>query len=349
MRIAIIGTRGGGGIATHINELSRQLEMHGNRVALISPRNLAPPLALARYVRKLAAGYDIVHVHGDYDIPGLMAGVVTTKALGGGTVFTTHGTGSRYWRPGKRWGALWKASARRFDVIISVSEYVRRRLVQILGENPPKHYTIYNGVDTSFFSPIRSSSDEKSRLGLSGKYVILYLGRLAPSKGTTYLLQAMPSLKNEIRNSILVVGGQGELNDELRNEAIRLGVSDAVDFRGFVPQELLVSYYGACDVVVIPSIVEAMGIVPLEAMSMKKPVIGARTGGIPELLNDGPTGLLVPPKDPAAIANAVIALHDNPVLATELGEKGRVLVEEKFGWERIADQTLEAYSCALSS
>ncbi|MDA4123969.1 MAG: glycosyltransferase family 4 protein [Thaumarchaeota archaeon] len=348
MKIAMIGARGGGGIATHINELSRQLELRGNSVALISPRHLSPPLALARYVKKLAAGYDIVHIHGDYDVPGLIAGLLATKALGGGTVFTTHGTGSRYWRPGKRWGALWKDSAKRVDVIISVSEYVRRRLAQVLGENPPKHHTIYNGVDTRFFSPAEDSSEAKRELGVSGKYVLLYLGRLAPSKGISYLLRAMPSLKNEIRNVMLLVGGRGEMEGDLRREAVELGVSDVVEFRGFVPQELLVSYYGASDVVVVPSVIEAMGIVPLEAMSMKRPVVGARTGGIPELLTNGRTGFLVPPRDPEAIANAVKTLHENRELAAQLGENGRMIVEKRFSWERIAQETLEAYADALS-
>jgi len=348
MKIAIIGTRGGGGIATHINELSKRLEVQGNSVSLISPLHLPPPLALARYVRKLRAGYDVIHVHGDYDVPGLMAGIVTTKVFGGGTVFTTHGTGSRYWRSGKRWGALWKDSAKHYDVIISVSNYVRRRLVQVLGENPPKHYTIYNGVDTTFFTPVKDPSEAKRALGVSGRYVVLYLGRLATSKGVSYLLRAMPAIREKVQGVVLLVGGRGELEDELRKEAAEWGVKDVVDFRGFVPQELLAQCYAACDVLVVPSIIEAMGIVPLEAMSMKKPVIGAKTGGIPELVKDGLNGIIVPPRDPSAIADAVIRLHDNPSFAAELGENGRLMVEREFTWDKIAQETLEAYSYALS-
>jgi glycosyltransferase involved in cell wall biosynthesis len=348
MRIAMIGPLRDGGIPTHINELSRHLRMRGNHVTLISPSHLAPPLAVARYVRKLTSDYDIVHVHGDYDIPALVAGLLATKAVGGGIVFTTHGTGSRYWHPGKRWGALWRNSAKRVDVVISVSEFVRRRLVQVLGENPPKHYTIYNGVDTNFFSPVEDSSEVKRALGVSGKYVLVYLGRLATSKGIAYLLRAMPSLRNEIRDVTLLIGGKGELEAELRREAVDLGVSDVVEFRGYIPQELLPKFYGASDVVVVPSIVEAMGIVPLEAMSMKKPIVGARTGGIPELLTNGPTGFLVQPRDPKAIADAVKSLHDNPHLAAEFGENGRIVAEKRFSWEKVAQETLEAYADALA-
>jgi len=348
MRIAMIGDRGGGGVATHINELSKQLETQGHTVTKISPRRLVPPLAVARYLRKLVAGYDIIHVHGDYDVPGLMAGLAAAKAFGGGTVFTTHGTGTRYWRAGKRWGALWRDSARRFDAIVSVSEYVRRRLVQVIGENPPKHYTVYNGVDPSFFSPLKNSAEAKRALGFHGRYVVLYQGRLAPSKGIAYLLQAVPFLRDRIRNLAVVIGGQGELDMELKQDTRRLGVADVVEFKGFVPQDILPLYYGASDVVVVPSVIEAMGIVPLEAMSMKKAVIGAKTGGIPELVVTGRTGLLVPPRDPEAIADAVIELHDRPEVAAELGENGRNMILERFSWEQIARETLKVYSLARS-
>ena len=346
MRIAMIGPRGGGGIATHINELTRQLEIRGNLITLVSPAQLPSPLAIARYVKKLASGYDIVHVHGSYDVPALMAGLIATKALGGGTVFTTHGTGSRYWRPGKRWGGLWRESAKRTDVIISVSKFVRRRMVQVLGENPPRHYTIYNGVDTDFFNPAKDSSIAKRALGVSGKYVLLYIGRLASNKGIGHLLSAMPSLRNEIRDVTLLIGGQGGMEGELRREAVRLRVSDVVEFRGYVPRELLPTYYGASDVVVVPSTYEPGGIIPLEAMSMKKPVIGAKTGGIAESLVNGVTGFLVPPGSPAAIADAVKRLHDDPDLAAELGQNGRIMVVKRFTWEIAAQETLKAYSDA---
>ena len=336
-------------MATHINELSRQLEKHGNHVEFISPRRISPPLALARYVRKVASGFDIVHVHGSYDIPALYAGLVAAKTLGTGTVYTTHGTGSRYWRPGKRWGGMWRESAKRFDAIVSVSGFVRRRLVQILGENPPRHYTIFNGVDTTFFSPSMATSDAKELQGVGGRYVMLYVGRLASNKGIGHLIRAMPSIKSEIGNVTLIVGGKGELEGELKREALSLGVSDVVVFRGYIPQELLPRYYEASDVVMVPSTYEPAGIVPLEAMSMKKPVVGASAGGIAESVADGYSGLLVPPGDSKAIVQAVRRLHGEPELAGVLGRNGRDLVLKRFSWEVAASQTLKVYESVLSS
>jgi glycosyltransferase involved in cell wall biosynthesis len=348
MRIAMIGPRGGGGIATHINALSKQIRGRGNDVTLISPARLSPPLAVARYVKKLASGYDIVHIHGSYDVPALVAGLIATKAGNGATVFTTHGTGSRYWRPGKRWGGLWRESSKRVNAVISVSEFVRRRMVQILGENPPLHFTIYNGVDSEFFRPSPDSFEAKDTLGVSGRYVLLYLGRLASNKGIGHLIGAMPSIRKDIHDATLLIGGQGEMEPKLRSEAARLGVSDVVEFRGRVSQELLPSYYSASDVVVVPSTYEPGGITPLEAMSMKKPVIGSRTGGIAESLTDGVTGVLVPPGDQDAIAAAVKRLHDNPSVATAMGENGREMVIKRFNWETTAQETMKAYSAALS-
>jgi glycogen(starch) synthase len=335
MKVVMIGPRGGGGIATHIAELSRQLEMRGHRVTFVSPIRRRAPLAVARYVKKLAARYDIVHVHGSYDISALVAGLAATRSLGGGTVLTTHGTGSRYWKPGRRWGALWKDSASRVDVIISVSEFVRRRMVQIVGENPPKHRTIYNGVDYDFFSPVEDSSNAKLALGVSGRYVVLSVGRLASNKGIGYLLGAMPMIRKDIPEVTLLIGGKGEMEGELRRESARLGISDVVDFRGYVPQERLPELYAASDAVVVPSTYEPGGITPLEAMSMMKPVVGARTGGIAESVNDGTTGLLVPPANPGAIAAAVKRLHGDPEFAANLGKNARTFVVERFGWERV--------------
>ena len=344
----MIGPRGGGGIASHINGLSKELERLGNQVSYLPPRQISSPLAVARYVRKLSAGFDVVHVHGSYEITGLTASVVASKALGIGTVYTTHGTGSRYWRQGRRWGGLWRETARRFDVVISVSEFVRKRMVEVLGENPPVHCTIPNGVDPRFFSPSMDPWEAKNAAGVPGGYVLLYLGRLARNKGIGHLLRATSLLRKEMKDVVLIVGGKGEMEEELRRDAAAYGISEDVKFRGYVPEDLLPAFFSASDVVVVPSTYEPGGIVPLEAMSMKRPVIGTRVGGIAESVADGETGLLVPPGDPEAIASAVRELRRSPGLSERFGENGRSLVERKFTWEKVARETLGAYALALS-
>jgi glycogen(starch) synthase len=235
------------------------------------------------------------------------------------------------------------------DVIISVSNFVRRRLVQILGENPPRYVTIYNGVDHEYFAPRVDSASAKRALGISGGYVVLFIGRLASNKGIGHLLGAMPSLKRGIRDVTLVIGGRGEMEGELKKQALKLGVSDVTDFRGFVSQDQLPVFYAASDVVVVPSTYEPGGIIPLEAMSMKKPIVGSRAGGILESVSDGYNGVLVPPADSESIASAVLRLHDDPGMAVRLGENGRETVLKRFTWGEVARQTLGAYSMALSN
>ena len=115
-----------------------------------------------------------------------------------------------------------------------------------------------------------------------------------------------------------------------------------------VPQEELPLYYAASDVVAAPSLSEPFGIVLLEAMSMCKPVIAAEVGGMPEAIVEGETGLLVPPRAPSAISEALLTLSEDEALRKKLGENGRLLVEKEFTLEKMAERTCECYSSIIN-
>jgi glycosyltransferase involved in cell wall biosynthesis len=118
------------------------------------------------------------------------------------------------------------------NAVISVSEYVRTRLVDLIGEDPPRYYTIYNGVDPSFFSPVKDLPAAQHALGLDGKFVILYVGRLASNKGLDCLIRSMVGVSREINNSTLLICGKGEMEERLRKETTALNLQDYISFRG---------------------------------------------------------------------------------------------------------------------
>jgi glycosyltransferase involved in cell wall biosynthesis len=137
--------------------------------------------------------------------------------------------------------------------------------------------------------------------------------------------------------------GEGAIRGELTRLAESCGVSDCVTFRGRVDDAALAELYARCDCFVLPAIVDAggdtegLGVVLLEAMSYRKPVIATRVGGIPDIVIDGQTGLLVEEKDPAGLAQAIRRVLDDPELAVRLGWAGAMCVQERCGWDRIVD------------
>jgi glycosyltransferase involved in cell wall biosynthesis len=218
---------------------------------------------------------------------------------------------------------------------------------ELVGVNPPRHYTIYNGVDVNHFKPVDDVESVRKILGLANRTVVLYVGRLTRSKGLEYLIRCIPEVRREIRNLTLVICGKGESREPLAKEVSTLGLQDIVEFRGEVSEQLLPLYYGASNVVVLPSLFEAMPIVLLEAMSMARPLVASNVGGVPEVVQDGVTGLLVPPQDPSALARAIVTVGADGELARNLGANGQKLVEEKFTWDSVADQTLRVYGTTL--
>ena len=157
---------------------------------------------------------------------------------------------------------------------------------------------------------------------------VLYVGRLSEEKGVTELLEAT-------RNIPRVIVGDGPLRDR---------VPDAV---GFVPPRELGPYYERSAVVACPSHREGYGVVAREAMAYGRPVVAAAVGGLVDAVDDGVTGLLVPPRDPAALRAALEMLLADAELRLRLGASGRVVVRERFSWTVATSETLDAYRAAL--
>ena len=169
---------------------------------------------------------------------------------------------------------------------------------------------------------------------------LLFVGRLDERKGLRYLLQALtPILKQQpVR---LRVVGKGILETEIKSQCRALGLDTVIDFLGFVSKEELADEYASCDLFVLPAIVdskgdtEGLGIVTIEALAHEKPVVASAVGGIGDVIRSGVTGLLVPQKDPEALATAILTVLGDRNLAQQLGRQGLQDVRERFGWSRI--------------
>lgn len=173
-----------------------------------------------------------------------------------------------------------------------------------------------------------------------GKRIIYSAGRLSEQKGFTYLIEAAAILKNNKNDLIFVVSGEGRLEMELKRQARAVGLEDSFIFIGHVAD--IYPYLKGCDLFVLSSLFEGMPNVVMEAMAMHKPVIATDVNGVRELMVDGKTGIIVPPKKPAALATAIANVIDNPDLLTEFGRAGYERVKSEFSMSAMATN-LECY------
>lgn len=192
------------------------------------------------------------------------------------------------------------------------------------------------GIDLKVFSPARRPRGDR-------KLTIGAIRRLKSVYGLDYLLRAMPMVLARHPGTRLLLVGDGPQRSYLQGLAQSLGISDRVQFVGNVPHQQVPSYLDRIDIFVMPSISESFGVAALEASAMEIPVVASNVGGVPDAVIDGETGFLVPPKDPAAIAAAVMELIEKPDLRLRMGRAGRKFVAENYEWNEIAARMEKLY------
>ncbi|MFX0204597.1 MAG: glycosyltransferase [Candidatus Hodarchaeota archaeon] len=204
------------------------------------------------------------------------------------------------------------------------------------------------GIDLKKFQSNRkvqkTTAEIRSKFG--GR-IILFAGRLTYYKGLEYLIEAMRHVEGG-----LIIIGSGRLEKKLRNQVNNFELQSKVTFLGEVSHQDIVCYFQACDLLVLPSVErsEAFGIVQLEAMACSKPVISTKLRtGVPWVNEDGKTGIVVPPRNSGALAQAINALLEDPSLRKKYGENGRIRVEKEFTKERVAMKTLDLYKETFGS
>jgi len=228
---------------------------------------------------------------------------------------------------------------RQVDTFLPVSHYTAE-LLHDRGVPSSRVHVVPNGTDPKRFRP-QDGTPLRERLGLSDQPLLLTVGRLVPRKGIDTVLRALPSIAERCPDVAYVVVGTGPDRSRLQGLADHLGVQDRVRFVGDVDHDRLPLYYSAADLFVMPARedppdVEGFGLVFLEANACGTPVIGARSGGIPDAIHDGETGLLVPPNAPEAFADAAVRVLTDPDLAETLARQGRHRAVNEASWDHIA-------------
>lgn len=231
------------------------------------------------------------------------------------------------------------------DHFIVVSESLKRALIFKRGIAYEKITKIYNGIETSYYTPDGAHADGlkvRAELGVNDStFVIGAIGRMVWQKGFEYLLRGVKDLLNHTGDIKLLMVGDGPLKEKFHELVGTLGIGDQVIFTGFRNdvREILC----AIDVLVIPSLAEGFPMVTIEAMAMAKPIIATRIDGITEQISDGQEGLLVPPEDPSALAVAVSKLIGDRKLAKAMGLAARKKAESQFSVEKMITETEKVY------
>ncbi len=295
--------------------------------------------------------FDIVHTH--MSKAALLGGLAGWLAHVPVKVNTAHNLGSvampKAWLRALFWIYDKILLSVTMDAVITVSERARNAVLSKHLLGPERVFAIPNGILSA-----RSGHADAARAmllaghsGGDGRLIIGTVARLVWFKGLDVLVAAAATVVKSCPESVFVVVGGGPLRAELEHQAKVLGVGRHFIFLG--ERRGMAQLYRAFDLFVLPSVSEGMPLTILEAMNAATPVIATRVGGVPELVDDGETGLLVPPRDPDALAAAILRLLENPRLREDMGRHGRERVERQFTAERMVISTDQLFRRLLST
>jgi glycosyltransferase involved in cell wall biosynthesis len=366
-----------GGMAVHVHELSRALAALGHKVHLVNPvygtgedkvesfdgvtlhrlyiGHSTPRIKHLFYINKVRRyllglfkreRVDILHWHD------LTPNCWTTATLRNRVplVWTNHSSNYlEYYETeaGRRKIRRWLGHA---DAVIGPSLELHMKSIAT-GIPEDMLFYIPNGVDSGKFRPGMSFDVVDKDYGLDSAYpVILCPRRLEPKNGVEFFIRSIPIVRERFPNAQFLVAGGGFPEERARFEDMlrAFGQQKGVVFSGNVSNTVMPKFYALATIAVLPSLMEATSIAGLEAMACGLPLIGTTVGGIPEIISDGDSGLLVEPRDERALAGAMIRILEDQSLRTSLGREARRRVETEFAWSEIARRTCEVYDRVLA-
>ncbi|ESA33404.1 group 1 glycosyl transferase [Leptolyngbya sp. Heron Island J] len=284
---------------------------------------------------------DILHVHWPFP-HGLMA-FPTSKLLGIPMVFSFHGAELLLMK--------------KFSFVKPILKWLTRRAAAVTVNSSFTHKILQENVYAGEISVIPYGLTIEAKLPTSRNegemQKLLFVGRLDERKGLRYLLDAMPEILANQAVELRIIG-KGHLEEEVKAQCKAMGLEESVNFLGFVTKEELADEYASCDVFVLPAIVdskgdtEGLGIVMIEALAHRKPVIASNVGGISDVITHDETGILIPQREPKALAKAVLAILKDPERADRLARAGLADIQNRFSWQRILPQWQAVFNLTLS-
>lgn len=354
-----------GGVARLCGELARGLLVNGVRIDLISDMRYGPydndglnsvesvgPTRIRReweaFVRLRRRSRSGLVVCGLWYPDGLLAWLAGNRPL----VILAHGSelmpARAAWRRGM-WQLLQRRICESANLVVANSEYTR--LLVLRSSPKAKVVAIPLGVDHERFTS-EGRENARGRLGVAGKLVLSSVSRLHAYKGHETVLRALAQLPEMVRRRfVYLVAGKGPYELALRSEADRLGLGSTMRWLGFVPEEDLPELYRASDLFVLctrettdQQEVEGFGMVFLEAQACGTPVVGTRTGGIPDAVREGEGGWLIDQDDATALAQVLAQLAEDPAPFRAAGVAARKRVERECTWDHYMERFLSALS-----
>lgn len=341
---------------------TRSLEVWGYSAALRGDVGLRPatvvaaPLALGSGLRALlqltaCQRYDLIHGH--WVLPSGAVAALAAQRRGLPLVLSLHGSDVflAEQSAATAWVARW--AARRAGGITACSGDLAERLAR-LGGPVERTSVIPYGIDAEMFQPAPGQGAVvRQRLGIApDRPLLVWVSRMVYKKGLSVLLDAMPAVLRERPETLLVLGGYGDLQDDLQRQAQRLGIADSVLFPGAVARDAINGFWNAGDIVVVPAVrdhrgnVDGLPNIILESMSAGRPIVASKIAGIPAVIDDQQHGLLVPEGDAPALAAAIGRLLAEPAVAAALGRAARQRVERELQWSHIAARFEQVYEAA---
>ena len=300
----------------------------------------AEVIRYAQLVPDLIAGesFEVIHA---LDWLSFLAGIEAKRISGKPLIVHVHATSFDH-SGGEgadgRIYAIEKKGFERADAIVAVSHFTKRMIVERYGISPDKIHVVHNGVEGS----LGEAQDSKKPIlafKRPGEKLILFLGRLTLQKGPDYFLTAAQKMLIHYPRARFVIAGSGDMEWSLMRQAIALGIANRVHFTGFVRGEELSALYRGADLYVMPSVSEPFGIAALEALRYNTPVIVSKQSGVSEVLTHA---LRVDFWDTDELANKMIAVLQNPALASQLRREGRYQALAQT-WEKAASLCLALY------
>ena len=313
-------------------------------------------LRLEEYAHSLwqeSGAFDLVHVHDwlnafvgaackrTYDVPLLSTIHATERGRGRGYLNSDQSRAIHHvewWLTFESWR------------VIACSGYMKEEIADYFRAPRDKIDVVPNGVETTRFDLLADQdlAHFRNMYALPSEQVIFSVGRVVYEKGLHVLIQALPLILAQNPEAKLVIAGKGPELDSLRSLAWTAGVGEKVLFTGFITDEDRDRLFKVADCAVFPSLYEPFGIVALEAMAAKCPVVVSEVGGLRDVVQHAETGITVYPDDPGSLAWGILHTLQHPTWAAARVENAYTVVREEYNWERIARMTADVYQRVIA-